>query len=216
MKIAVQFDFDGTVTEEDVSFLLLDTFVGSVWREYHKEYDAGNISVAAFNRWVFGLMKADRRAMTELVLTSERVRLRSGFREVVDYCLEKGFRVVIVSHGLLFYIEAILKNLGIDGVEVYAAENEFFPGGMKVRYLGPEGAELEAGFKEAYTEMLRQEGYEVVYVGNGSSDIYPARHAQYVFATDNLLKRCRQEKMPCTPFTDFFDVIRGLEALTKG
>jgi 2-hydroxy-3-keto-5-methylthiopentenyl-1-phosphate phosphatase len=212
-KIAVQFDFDGTVTEEDVSFLLLDTYVGEVWREYLKEYESGRMTVGAFNRWVFGMMKADRGAMTGLVLSSERVRIRPGFRELVDYCLQKGYRVVIVSNGLLFYIEAILASLGISGVEVYAAENEFYPGGMKVRYLGPDGAELEAGFKEAYTDRLNKEGYSVIYVGNGNSDIYSARRCRHVFATDELLARCRQEGLACRPFNDFFDVIKGLEKL---
>jgi len=114
------------------------------------------------------MMKADRGAMTELVLSSERVKIRPGFRELVDHCLEKGYRVVIVSNGLLFYIQAILERLGITGVEVYAAENEFNPSGLKVRYLGPDGVELEAGFKEAYTGLLNKQGYQVIYVGNAT------------------------------------------------
>jgi 2-hydroxy-3-keto-5-methylthiopentenyl-1-phosphate phosphatase len=212
-KTAVQFDFDGTITVEDVSFLLLDTYVGGVWRTYLDEYETGRMTVGAFNRWVFGMMKADRAAMTELVLTSQRVKIRPGFRELVDHCLGKGYRVVVVSNGLLFYIQAILERLEVGGVEVYAAENEFHPGGMKVRYLGPDGAELEAGFKEAYTGLLIKEGYQVVYVGNGNSDIYSARRCRHVFATDELLKRCRREGLPCLPFNDFFDVIRGMEKL---
>ena len=215
-KTAVQFDFDGTVTVEDVSFLLLDTYVGRVWRTYLDEYESGRMTVGAFNRWVFGMMKADRSAMTELVLSSERVKIRPGFRELVDYCLGKGYRVVIVSNGLLFYIQAILERLGISGVEVYAAENEFHPGGLKVRYLGPDGVEMEAGFKEAYTGLLIKEGYQVIYVGNGNSDIYSARRCWHVFATDELLKRCRREGLACLPFDDFFDVIRGIEKLEKG
>jgi 2-hydroxy-3-keto-5-methylthiopentenyl-1-phosphate phosphatase len=212
-KIAVQFDFDGTITLEDVSFLLLDTYVGSIWREYWKEYTAGRISVGAFNRWVFGMMKADRRTMTELVLTSERVKIRPGFRELVDYCRGKGYRMVIVSNGLLFYIQAILEHLGVSGIEVHAAENEFYPGGVKVRYLGPDGTELDAGFKEAYTALLKKEGYGVIYIGDGRSDIYPSRLCRHVFATSLLLERCRQEGLACLPFNDFFDVIRGLEKL---
>ena len=39
-------------------------------------------------------------------------------------------------------------------MEIHAAENVFSPQGMKVRYIGPDGKELDAGFKEAYTEML--------------------------------------------------------------
>jgi 2-hydroxy-3-keto-5-methylthiopentenyl-1-phosphate phosphatase len=213
MKTAVQLDFDGTVTVEDVSFLLLDTYVGSRWREYLKEYASGKIPVGTFNKKVFGMMKADRKTMTDLVLHSERVKIRPGFRELTDYCKRKGFKVVIVSNGLVFYIEAILQSLGIDGLDIYAAENVFHPGGMRVRYIGPDGTELEVGFKEAYTELLRKKGYDVIYVGNGTSDIYPSRRAKCVFATADLLERCREERLECFPFTDFHDVIRGLETL---
>ena len=216
MKTAVQIDFDGTVTIEDVSFLLLDTYVGSVWREYLKEYTSSKIPVGTFNKKVFGMMKADRKTMTDLVLTSERVKIRPGFRELLEYCAGKGYKIVIVSNGLLFYIEAIFKNLGVNkikGLEIYAAKNDFYPGGVKVAYVGPDGKELEAGFKEAYTEMLVKRGYRVIYMGNGDSDIYPARLVKYVFATDQLLKRCQKEKLDCIPFNDFFEVIKGLESL---
>lgn len=213
MKTAVQIDFDGTVTEEDVSFLLLDTYVGNVWREHLKEYTSGDISVGAFNKKVFGMMKADRQTMTKFVLTSDRVKIRTGFKEIIDYCVKKGLKAVIVSNGLIFYIEAILKSLGISGLEIHAAENVFYPGGMKVRYIGPDGKEVEAGFKEAYTAALCKEGYDVIYVGNGTSDIYPSRLARHVFATDDLLQRCKQEKLKCFPFNDFHEVIKGLETL---
>ncbi len=213
MKIAVQLDFDGTVTEEDVSFLLLDTYVGPRWREELKEYTSGRIAVGTFNKRVFGMMKASRQAMTDLVLTSPRVKIRPGFGELVGYCRQRGFKPVIVSNGLTFYIEAILEKLGIDGLDIYAAENRFHPGGVAVRYLGPDGREREAGFKEAYTELLLAQGYAIVYVGNGRSDIHPARRAVKVFATGDLLRVCREEGLACTPFDDMHEVIRGLEDL---
>jgi 2-hydroxy-3-keto-5-methylthiopentenyl-1-phosphate phosphatase len=213
MKTAIQIDFDGTVTIEDVSYLLLDTYIGPVWREYLKEYSSGKISVGAFNKKVFGMMKADRKTMTDLVLTSPRVKIRPGFKELMDYCQQKSFRIVIVSNGLSFYIEAILKSQGIKGPEIHAAENTFFPGGMNVRYIGPDGQEVDAGFKEAYTAALCKEGYNVIYVGNGTSDIYPSRLARYVFATEDLLKKCKEEKLQHYAFEDFFDVIKELETL---
>jgi 2-hydroxy-3-keto-5-methylthiopentenyl-1-phosphate phosphatase len=216
VKIAVQLDFDGTVTQEDVSFLLLDTYVGSIWREHLKEYTEGRIPVGTFNKRVFGMVKAGRKAMTELVLNSDRVRIRPGFPEFLDYCRRQGIKTVIVSNGLLFYIEAILDKLGINGVEVYAARNRFSPDGMKVEYIGPDGAEMEVGFKEAYTGLLEKEGYDIIYVGNGASDIFAARRARHVFAVDELLQRCLKEQVLCTPFTDFFDVMRGLEVFTSG
>ncbi len=216
MKLAIQLDFDGTVTEEDVSFLLLDTYVGSVWREHLVEYTEGRIPVGTFNKEVFSLMKADRKTMTDLVLSSDRVKIRPGFQEFFSYCNQEGIKTVIVSNGLIFYIEAILDKLGLNSVEVYAAQNRFGRDGMEVAYIGPGGTEMEVGFKESYTELLEKDGYDIVYVGNGASDIFSARRAKHVFAIDELLKCCREEKVPCTPFTDFFDIIKGLEALVQG
>jgi 2-hydroxy-3-keto-5-methylthiopentenyl-1-phosphate phosphatase len=213
METAVQLDFDGTVTEEDVSFLLLDTYVGPRWREYLKDYTSGRIPVGVFNKRVFGMVRAGRKAMTDLVLSSDRVKIRPGLTEYADYCSRQGIRNVIVSNGLVFYIEAILKKLGLNGFEVYAAQNRFSPTGMKVAYIGPDGTEMEVGFKEAYTRLLKKKGYDVIYIGNGASDIFAARQASHVFAIDKLLQRCRREKVPCLPFHDFFDVVKGLESL---
>jgi 2-hydroxy-3-keto-5-methylthiopentenyl-1-phosphate phosphatase len=216
MKIAVQCDFDGTITEEDVSFLLLDTFVGSRWREMLAEYMTGKIPVGTFNKRVFSLIKADRQTLLDVVFHSDRVKIRPGFRELLDYCSRKDYKFVITSNGLIFYIEAILEDLGVDGVEVFAAKNQFSPDGMKVSYVGPDGDEMEAGFKEAYTELLEKRGYSVVYVGNGVSDIFSSRRAIKVFATGDLLVKCREENLRCSPFSNFHDVIKGLESLPTG
>jgi 2-hydroxy-3-keto-5-methylthiopentenyl-1-phosphate phosphatase len=216
MKTAIQIDFDGTVTLEDVSFMLLDIYVGNEWRKYLEEYSSGKITVGTFNRKVFGMLKADRKTMTDFVLTSEGVKIRPGFKELLEYCSGKGYRLLIVSNGWDFYIEAILKKLGVNGnkgLEIYAAETLFYDGNMKAEYIGPNGKEVEDGFKEAYTKMLVKNGYPVIYIGNGDSDIYPARQAKFIFATDQLLKRCQAEKLDCIPFNDFFEVIKGLEKL---
>jgi 2-hydroxy-3-keto-5-methylthiopentenyl-1-phosphate phosphatase len=210
-KIAVQIDFDGTVTEEDVSFLLLDKYVGNEWRIFLDEYSAGDITVGTFNKKVFGMMKADKKTLTDFVLTSSHVKIRAGFKELVEFCREQGYKPVIISNGLTFYIETLLKTLNIKGLEVHAAENTFNNDSVAVKYLGPDGKEVDAGFKEIYTKDLRKQGYNIIYIGNGTSDIYPARLAQQVFATEDLLKACEKEKLDCHPFQDFFDVIEELK-----
>jgi 2-hydroxy-3-keto-5-methylthiopentenyl-1-phosphate phosphatase len=214
-KTVIQLDFDGTVTKEDIGFLLLDAFVGSRWRQYLEEYTSGKISVAVFSKTVFGMIKADAKTLTEFVQESPRAKIRPGLREFIDYCKDKGIKIIIVSHGLNFYIKAILQKLGVSGIEVRAAENIFSSDGMKVRYLGPDGKEMDTGFKEAYTDMLNQKGYQVVYIGDGFSDVRPARRAQYICATARLLVLCRDEKLKCYPFNDFFDVIKIIDNLGR-
>jgi 2-hydroxy-3-keto-5-methylthiopentenyl-1-phosphate phosphatase len=214
MKTAVQLDFDGTVTKEDVSFLLLDKFSNGNWRKYLEEYNSGNLSVGAFSKKVFGMIKADEKAMTDFVLSSPRVKVRPGLKEFIDYCNKHGIKVVIVSNGLTFYIKALLQKLGIDGLDIHAAENIFYDGGVKVEYIGPDGKEVDAGFKEIYTDYLCQKGYQVIYIGNGTSDIYPSRKARYVCATADLIKICQQEKLKCYPYNDFYDVVKILDELS--
>jgi 2-hydroxy-3-keto-5-methylthiopentenyl-1-phosphate phosphatase len=147
---------------------------------------------------------------TLLSKLEENVRIRPGFRQLIDYCAYRGFRFVIVSNGLQFYIEAILRALGIKGIEVRAATNQFRADGVQVQYVAPDGTVLQDGFKEAYTKLFLGQGYRVVYVGNGTSDSYASRHADLVFATGDLLAYYQRHELPCIPFNDLTEVVNAL------
>ena len=49
VKTIIQCDFDGTITEEDQAFLLLDAFARGNWRQLLTDYREGKISVGNFN-----------------------------------------------------------------------------------------------------------------------------------------------------------------------
>jgi 2-hydroxy-3-keto-5-methylthiopentenyl-1-phosphate phosphatase len=213
-KILIQCDFDGTVTEEDVSFALLDTFADGDWRSLLEEYKQGKMSVGAFNSQAFSMIRADK---SELVETSlKRGKVRPGFAEFVEFCRAGGMRFVIVSNGLDFYIDEILRTLKLEDVEVFASRTGFNSGRIEVEYVGPDGRTLNDGFKEAYTRHFVDRGYEVIYIGDGFSDIFPARHCRHVFATRELPARCKTMDLPCTPFVDFHEVRRGIDSLLAG
>lgn len=207
----IQCDFDGTITEEDVSFALLDVFAQGDWREWFERYRENKIPVGEFNTRAFAMVKATRAELLEVA--RDKVRLRAGLHELVGYCRHRGFRFVIVSNGLDFYITTILKDAGLGDIEVYAAKARFHRRGLKVQYIGPDNTSLLSGFKEAYTRVFLRQGYRLIYVGNGPSDIAPAVLAHHVFARDGLLSGCRETGLECTPFNDLNDIVRGLESL---
>ncbi len=213
-KTLVQCDFDGTVTVEDISFMLLDTFTDGGWRQWEKEYEAGRISVGRFNAEVFGMVRADRRTMLDYI--RDRVVIRPGFVEFVALCHQRGFRLVIVSNGLQFYIERILGDMGMADIEVNAARTRFCPDGLRVEYVGPDGTVLDSGFKESFTRLFLADGYRVVYIGDGRSDFAPASMCHQVFAVvdnNSLLTRCREGNVDCHPFADFHDVIGAIDSV---
>ena len=210
-KTLVQCDFDGTATEEDVSFLLLDAFASGDWKQLLRQYQEGKITVGQFNREAFAMVTADKQTLLRRV--KDEVKIRTGFHELVAFCRRKDFRLVIVSNGLDFYIEKILGDIGIGEIEVFAAQTHFSPKGLEVQYIGPDGSRLDSDFKEAYVNLFLSEGYRIIYMGNGSSDISPASQCHYVFATGVLLAHYKQTNLDCTPLTDFREVVRVMERL---
>ncbi|MFH1087492.1 MAG: HAD-IB family phosphatase [Chloroflexota bacterium] len=210
MKTLVQCDFDGTVTEEDVSFLLLDAFANGDWRKILQEYKDGRISVGQFNARSFSLVEASEATLTDYTL--KHARLRPGFRELVAYCRQRHHRIVIVSNGLDFYIRAILRHINEADIEVHASQTRFLPRGLTVRYLVSDGQELETGFKDWYADLFLGQGYRLVYLGNGFSDVSPARRAHLVFATGDLPAFCNEAHLDCVAFNDFAEVRSTLEA----
>jgi len=122
-KTLIQCDFDDTITYKDVSFILLDAYAGMEWRDYLEKYQDGKMSVGEFNRRCFSMVKASRQEMLDYI--EDKVRLRPGFVDFVNLCRGKGFRLVIVSNGLDFYIGEILNKLGLQDIEHHASETQF-------------------------------------------------------------------------------------------
>lgn len=209
--IIVQSDFDGTVTKQDVSFLLLDTFGDSAWRSYFNLYHKGEISVNEFNRLAFSTIK-EARPVLEKFVRGLNV-LRPGLVDLVNYCNAQDIPLVIVSNGLDFYIETLLKQAGINELEVHSARAEFTPAGIVTTYQGPNGESLDSGFKEAYTRHLLNKGYYIVYMGNGPSDIASAMLADRVFATESLEEHCERVGISYTSFNDLKQVASQLNTI---
>ena len=211
VKTLVQCDFDGTITQEDMGYMLLDTFASKEWRQLLAAYGEHQISVDYFNTKAFAMIKADKQTLLKFV--KSKVKIRAGFRQLLACCRRKGFQFVIVSNGLDFYIGAILKIIGIDNIELFAAQTQFGSRGIETQYIGPDGNQLQDGFKEAYIRLFLSKGYRLVYIGNGASDIPSARLAHHVFATGELLTYFQKTNLNCTPFVDLKDIVRSFDVL---
>ena len=190
---------------------LMEAYADGDWKRKFQQYQDGEITVGRFNEEAFAMVKEGRETLVPLARNGARVR--GGFADFYTYCQQQGFRLVIVSNGLDFYIKEVLGGMGLGDIEVFAARTEFHPGGLKVQYVGPEGTVLDAGFKDSYVDSFLGQGYRMVYIGNGASDIPAAVRCHHIFATGDLLAHCGREGIACTPFTDFHRVISGLEVL---
>jgi 2-hydroxy-3-keto-5-methylthiopentenyl-1-phosphate phosphatase len=211
-KYLVQCDFDATVTVEDASFIILDNFARGNWREINAEYEAGKMSVGRFNEAAVSLMQATKQEMLDAI--KDRVSLRPGFGEFADFCRKRDIRLVIVSNGFDVYIEHFLQKLGLDSLEYHAASLNFDGGGkITTAYIGPDGQPVDDGFKDAFLNRFQDQGYEVIYIGDGSSDFRPAQKCRFVFARDTLRQKYEAAGFSCRTFNDFHDVMALMKRL---
>jgi 2-hydroxy-3-keto-5-methylthiopentenyl-1-phosphate phosphatase len=203
-------DFDGTITEDD----LLDTIASrfgdpDVYQEVEDGLHGGNMPLREVITREF---EPVRKPLEEVVRWElDNVRVRPGFRELVELARERGWRLVIVSSGFHELIEPILEREGVE-VEVHANRVDPRPEGWRVEWLY--GDDCESCGESCKRSIVREFAGddELVYIGDGYSDRCAAEASDLVFATRGLALYLDERGIPYERFDDFHYVTRSLAA----
>ena len=152
---ALVVDFDGTVTEED----LLDTIASrfgdpAVYQEVEEGLHGGRMALKDVITREF---EPVRRPLAEVVQWElENVRIRPGFRELVELSRARRWRFAIVSSGFHELIEPILEREGVE-VELHANRVDPLPEGWRVLWqYGDDCGSCGESCKRSVAERLLQ------------------------------------------------------------
>jgi 2-hydroxy-3-keto-5-methylthiopentenyl-1-phosphate phosphatase len=201
-------DFDGTVTEEDLLDEIASRFGDpAVYQEVEDVLDEGRMPLREVITREF---EPVTKPLEEIVRWElDTVRVRSGFRELVQLAEERGWRMIIVSSGFHELIEPILEREGVE-VELHANRVDPRPEGWRVLWQYDESCDsCGESCKRSIVKEFGGEG-EIVYVGDGYSDRCAAEASHRVFATKGLARYLDEQGVPYERFDDFHDVARGL------
>ena len=207
----IQCDFDGTIIGNNLSLLLRETFAQGDWQRIESDYLLGQLTVEQSNRLQFAFIKEPEEKLQEFV--RQHIELRPGFVEFVRYCRKSAIPIVIVSSGLDFYIKPVLAQIGTPDLELHCGQTSFGKDGIIVSYYDPEGNIINKGFKRKHLSSLKKRGNNVVYIGDGLSDLEAARQADYVFARDHLWRLLNTKAVACSAFADFYDLLSQVRLL---
>ena len=208
---AVLTDFDDTAAAQNVAELLLQRFGHPGWQDVRQRFRDGLLTLKEYQEITFRDIQADPPTMGQYV--KENANFRPHFRELWHYCQDQRIPMAIVSHGLDFYIEALLEKSGIPGVPVYAVNAQFTPQGLTYQYnFTHPGREDLGNSKGLVVDRFRDQGYHVFYAGDGASDLEAAERADVVFAHRTLAKQCSERQIPFQEFNDF----QGMRQAVKG
>jgi len=210
-------DFDGTVAQNDVGNLLFFTF-------------GDERSIEAVNLWIKGNIssreclirecEATRVSRSELEDFVDKQKLDPHFNDLALYAQSQQIEMQIVSDGLDFYIERILKNYHLDSQLKIHANHLVFEDQNQIR---PEFPYFEFGCgrcgncKGYHVRHAKSDGKQIIYIGDGLSDRCGARAADVVFAKRgrDLLEFCRENRIAHFEFQDFSDVLNQIRGLVE-
>lgn len=211
-------DFDGTITTQDVTNLMMDHFTGPGWREaVLPRYWAGEMNHFQLMGELYATLQQPE---PELLAVSKEVVFRANFDRLVTYCREKNYSLAVVSGGLDFYIRSLLPS----DIPFYSYRGEFDTVGNNWRVHLPEWPQVNlAGgedFKVRVLEELKRQhpqDHPVVFIGDGRNDGPVARVADQVFAVkgSRLVEVCAARGQKCIEFEDFAEVMAALEELAR-
>ncbi len=213
-KPAVLCDFDDTAAAQNVAEMLLEHFGDGQWQELRSKFRKGLLTLKEYQELSFAGVTATREVMKALV--KDKASLRPYFKELQAYCHAHQIPLAIVSHGLDFYIKALLEKEGQEGVPAFSVGTQYTNGGITFKYQYTwDGCYQPGNCKCAILRRYKQRGHTILYAGDGSSDYCPAtKEADLVFARSYLAQRCREEQVPFVEFEDFRKVLEEVERIT--
>jgi 2-hydroxy-3-keto-5-methylthiopentenyl-1-phosphate phosphatase len=203
--IAVLSDFDGTITIGGVTDLLYHKFANPSCWDLVDRWIKGEISTLQEMQGCFSGMSANRKEMEDFL---DSVQIDPDFPEFVHLCQQKGYAVAVLSDGLRWYIEYIFNRYAIEGLNIFANEITFFSDHIQITtpWYDP-ATPLRGVSKPGIIKKYRAQGYKVIFIGDGLSDIEAVCCADLVYASSELLAYCLANNIPVTPFTKMKDLL---------
>lgn len=207
-KIIILSDFDGTISQINVLEHLYDRFAAPSHKAIVERWYRGEISTRQEIEACFATIKASR---IEMESSLKDIPIDPGFASFPKFCQESGYAFAVVSDGLRWYIEYLFSQFGLEEITVYANEISFDGRGYQFKFPWYDQITPLRGIsKLAITRQYQEKGYQVIFIGDGMSDIEAVGEADFVFARDYLLEFVHQQGIDAVEFGNFNHIIDEL------
>jgi 2-hydroxy-3-keto-5-methylthiopentenyl-1-phosphate phosphatase len=211
-------DFDGTFTRREFYDLAMEAGLIESSTDYWTAYSEGRISHFDAISGIFSHLRCSEAAMRDLVAHMEPDPKTPNALRALE---SAGWDAVLVSNGCQWYIDIVLKSLGLPqagvNVPVHACPGRFVDGQGLLMEAPTDSPYFRPDFgvdKRLFIEDLQSRYVRVAFAGNGSPD-YQASLAvppELRFARGWLARRFDEESVPYRPFEAWSEVADALLA----
>ena len=211
-KFKIFCDFDGTVAVKDVGNELFRAFATNAWEEAVEAWKKGEITSKECLERECAVTTVTRE---QLIAFCAENPIDPTFAHFANFCRKRGYPLEILSDGMDFYIQEILRREGLEWVPVKSNHLVF----VDAHHIRPEFPYWEhtcgvcANCKGYHLRHARNGESILVYVGDGLSDRCGVLEADVIFAKDDLVQFCRENQLPFLEYQNFDDVLGKLQEL---
>jgi len=204
-------DFDGTISVDDTTDVLLQRFGLMGWEALEDDWLAGLIGSRECMGSQIGLL--DMTAL-EFYQRLDQMAIDPDFKEFTSMASRFGVEVQIVSDGLDSAIQYIMKRHGLDRLPVYAnhlVQQDERRWALEFPYANENCLKASGNCKCARAASVQitpqLTSQRVLYIGDGSSDFCVSNRVDVVLAKDKLIDYCRDHEITHYPIQNFNDAL---------
>ena len=211
MRNALVSDFDGTITRRDFYLLIREMHMPASAPNYFELYRTDHLSHFEAMASYFSHAPDDEVALQKLL---DRTEPDPGFVDAVSTLNAASWELTIVSAGSSWYIERILRNLGVEAV-IHSNPGQIRKGhGLVIEQpLGTAFFSAEVGIdKSAVVRAALGRFEQVAFAGDGPPDVEPSLlvEPRFRFARGYLADELRRRREPFQEFSRWSDIVRSL------
>ncbi len=221
-KHAILCDFDGTITTLDITNTMCRRAIPARWSELEAQWETGQISATECYELEYEALAYGK---PEIDAFLDTVPVSPGIEHLLRVAQAQGWQFHILSAGFDYYIQRVLGRIGLS--LPFTANNLTFSaqGKPQFRFLNHDDPACNrykhpcSGCKPAIWQEWKDRGYDIAYIGDGSTDFCLADHFQrnagpgdLLFAKARLLEYCRERGITARAWETLEDVARYLES----
>ncbi|MGM0507652.1 MAG: HAD-IB family phosphatase [Fusobacteriota bacterium] len=201
-------DFDKTITDKDTTDELIRSHDENLLDKFHTNFKNQDINI---REYLSGLLSS--LFISELDYNNQigiNVKIDEYFKEFLK--LEYEFRIVSAGtyNNIIYTLEK--SGLEIDKEKMYSNELIFKEKNIKVRYPYNKNCGFCGICKKEILLKYKKEYDNVIFVGDGSSDLCASKYADIIFAKKGckLEKFSKENNMDYIPYSNFKDIMKSI------
>ncbi len=208
-------DFDGTISQRDIGEEMFLKFGDpeEARRIIEKWINLEITSVDTWTQLCATIKNFDENKFDEFL---SEIDIDPTFKPFVEYCNKNNFEIFILSDGLDYYIKRILEREGLSHIKTYTNKLTFNEDKLIPEFPHTdEECKQCANCKRNHVINHSADDDYTIYIGDGYSDACPVQYCDFIFAKKSLLKFCELNRISFSPYKNFNDVRRKLDALRE-